>query len=234
MMESQARYRELPSWRKEFKRAWKKAAKTPITLPLNDKYRPDAHTRICTCPDFRKSRFLICKHLVQSCHPVPPLFFLQVRRNRTTPFWKHEKLVPLVAGKHVTASISEQKSVEGKTETNDSDCGQSDGEESEGDIIDTEVPHVVGGLTYGERIEARVALLRDFADGLEYQLQFGDSRMLDRLEREGTGFFRMAESCLSHEHRLNSTRGASPTTWEKATSSALFYRTQPRHVDKDT
>lgn len=59
---------------------------------------------------------------------------------------------------------------------------QSDGEESEDDIIDTEGPNVVGGLTYGERIEARVALLRNFADGLEYQLQFGDSWMLDRLE----------------------------------------------------
>ena len=88
----------------------------------------------------------------------------------------------MVTGKHVTASISEQKSVEGETETNNSDCGQSDGEESEDDIIDTEGPNVVGGLTYGERIEARVALLRDFADGLEYQLQFGDSWMLDRLE----------------------------------------------------
>lgn len=151
-------------------------------LPLNDKYRPDAHTWICTCLDFRKSRFFICKHLVQSCHPVPPLFFLQVQHNRTTPFWKHKKLVPLVTGKHVTASISEQKSVEGETETNNSDCGQSDGEESEDDIIDTEGPDVVGGLTYGERIEARVALLRDFADGLEYQLQFGDSWMLDCLE----------------------------------------------------
>lgn len=42
-------------------------------------------------------------------------------------------------GKHVTVSISEQKSVEGETEMNDSDCGQSDGEESEDDIIDTEV-----------------------------------------------------------------------------------------------
>ena len=117
---------------------------------------------------------------------------------------------------------------------NDSDCGQSDGEESKDDIIDTEGPNVVGGLTYGERIEARVVLLRDFADGLEYQLQFGDSRMLDRLEREGTGFFRMAESCLSRECHLNLTRGASPTTWEKATSSALFYGTRPRHADKDT
>ena len=58
---------------------------------------------------------------------------------------------------------------------NNSDCGQSDGEESEDDINDTKGPDVVGSLTYGERIEACVVLLWDFADGLEYQLQFEDS-----------------------------------------------------------
>ena len=164
---------------------------------------------------------------------IPPVFFLQVCRNRTTPFWKHEKLVPLVMDNE-SVSIGEQQVAEDESEMNESDCDQSDGEESEGDVIDTEGPNVVGGLTFGERIEARVASLREFSDSLEYQVQFGDSRMLDRLEREGTGFFRMAESCLSRERRLNSTRGASPMTWEKATSSALFYRTRPRHADKDT
>ena len=83
-------------------------------------------------------------------------------------------------------------------------------------------------------IEAWVAMLQDFVDGLEYQLQFGDSRMLDHLKQEGTGFFWMAESCLSHECHLNSMRRASLMTWEKATSSAMFYRIQPHHADKDT
>ena len=77
-------------------------------------------------------------------------------------------------------------------------------------------------------------LLRNFADGLEYQMRFGDTRMLDRLEREGATFFRFVESCLSRERRMNSTRGSSPTTWEKATSSAMFYRTRPPVADKDT
>jgi hypothetical protein len=31
-------YQELPAWRKEFKSAWKKAMKMPITMPLNEKY----------------------------------------------------------------------------------------------------------------------------------------------------------------------------------------------------
>lgn len=60
-------FRELPAWRKDFKAAWKKAKKTAITLPLNEKYHPDPHQWVCTCPQFVVDRFLICKHLVQSC-----------------------------------------------------------------------------------------------------------------------------------------------------------------------
>lgn len=224
MMESQAQYCELPSWRKDFKQAWKKASKIPITLSLNIKYRLDLCTWVCTCPDFHKSQFLICKHLVQSCHLVLPVFFLQVHCNQTMLFWKHKKLVPLVMHDNDTVSTDEQQVAEDRSEMNESDFDQSDGEELEGNVIDTEGPNVVGGLTFSKCIEAWVALLWD-SDGLEYQLHFGDSCMLDCLEQESTGFFRMVESCLSCEHCLNLTRGASLMTWEKATSSALFYRT---------
>jgi len=60
----------------------------------------------------------------------------------------------------------------------------SDGDESDEDVVDTE-REMIGGKTFGERMTEHVTLLRDFADGLEYQLQFNDHRMLDRLEREG-------------------------------------------------
>ena len=123
-----------------------------------------------------------------------------------------------------TVSTDEQV-VGSKMDMNESDCNPSNGEESDSDVIDMEGADIVGGLTFGKHIEAQVAMLRDFADGLEYQLQFGDSHMLDCLKLEGTGFFQMARSCLSCEHHLNSTRGASPMTWEKATSSVMFYRT---------
>lgn len=36
------RYRELPCWRKSFKRVWRKLEKTPITLPVNPAYQTDA------------------------------------------------------------------------------------------------------------------------------------------------------------------------------------------------
>lgn len=32
------RFRELPAWRKSFKKEWKRALKTSISLPLNVKY----------------------------------------------------------------------------------------------------------------------------------------------------------------------------------------------------
>ncbi|KAJ7467321.1 hypothetical protein B0H11DRAFT_2239566 [Mycena galericulata] len=79
------RFRELASWRKAFKREWKRCQKAVITLPLNPKYRPDARQWRCTCEHLPKSRFLICKHLVQAVQPVPPIFFLEVTRNRTAP-----------------------------------------------------------------------------------------------------------------------------------------------------
>ena len=76
-------------------------------------------------------------------------------------------------------------------------------------------------------------MLRDFVDGLEYQLQFDDQRMFTMVEREGAGFFRLARSCLSRERRMN-TRGSTPTTWERETTSAMFYRARPPRSERNT
>ena len=67
-------------------------------------------------------------------------------------------------------------------------------------------------------------MIKDFADGLEYQLQvsFQDRRFLKTLQKEGAGLFRLEENCLSCERRFNSSREASPTTWESSTANAMF------------
>ena len=87
-------YHELSCWRKAFKCEWKKLANTQIKMPINPKYRPDVPRWVCTCPYFVTSCFLVCKHLVQSVGPVPATFYLQVKRNWTTPFWLHPILQP--------------------------------------------------------------------------------------------------------------------------------------------
>jgi len=38
LLKEQARYRKLSSWRKPFKKIWRKLEKTPITMPINDAY----------------------------------------------------------------------------------------------------------------------------------------------------------------------------------------------------
>jgi hypothetical protein len=61
-----------------------------------------------------------------------------------------------------------------------------------------------GPLTdiYHDRMRAHIKNLREFSDGLEYQLQFNDYRMLDVLEREGGSFLNLVEDCLRKEGRL--------------------------------
>jgi len=55
---------------------------------------------------------------------------------------------------------------------------------------------------YHDRMSAHIKNLREFCDGLEYQLQFNDYRMLDVLEREGGSFLSLVEDCLRKEGRL--------------------------------
>lgn len=220
------RYRELPCWRKAFKREWKKLANTPIEMPINPKYRPDVLRWVCTCPYFVTSRFLVCKHLVQAVGPVPALFYLQVKRNRTTPFWLHPILQP--EGHQIaTNSGSGGDSPMADDNTNRNTRDEDSDDEDDG-LIDTE-PRLAAEYrkSLRERFREHISTIRDFCEGLEYQLQFEDHRMLETLERDGASFLQLAQSCLSRERRMNSSRGSSPTTWERETARAMFYRTRP-------
>jgi hypothetical protein len=60
---------------------------------------------------------------------------------------------------------------------------------------------------YQRRMRRHIALIRDFCDGLEYQLPFNDYRMLDALEQEGGQFLRLVEDCLGKEGRLKASPG---------------------------
>lgn len=217
------RYRELPSWRKEFKRTWRKLERTPITLPQNDAYKPNVIKWVCTCPSFAISRFLVCKHLVQGVHHVPPVFFLEVKRRRTTPFWQHPTLKPLDDSETVP-SVAEDDSAPPDA---DSD------EESDDGLVDTGRGDNAG-KTFEEAMNAKIETIMAFAEGLKYQIQFRDERMLQALEREGASFWRLAGACLTKEKAMRSTRGAAPTTWDKSTSSAMFYRARPSRSDRNT
>ena len=184
------------------------------------------------------SHFLICKHLVQSIPPVSPTFFLEVKRNRTTPFWLHRALqpdcLPILAppvGPSLEGSTPAGKSNGNEFEGYDDDDNDDD---DDVDVVDMQSGMFRDGATFRERFLRKIDGYRDFLDGLEYQLQFEDERMLETVEREGAGFWRLAQNCLSRERRMNTSRGSSPVTWERETSNAMFYRTRPRRRDRDS
>lgn len=237
------RFRDLPSWRKAFKAQWRMCRNTPITLPLNPKYRPDPYLWVCTCPYFCKSRFLICKHLVHAVHPVDPVFFLEVQRNRTLPFWSHPALVPILpptgptqtqvqATSIVVAPVVIQRLSRAGQDPDSDDDGV--GSDDDDDLVDMGAPSSAAHATFDDRLTTYLQTIREFCDGLEYQRKFQDSRFLDTLEREGAGFLRLAGNCLSRERRENSTRSAAPTTWERSTANAMLYRSRPPPSDRNT
>ncbi|KAJ7284388.1 hypothetical protein C8J57DRAFT_1216830 [Mycena rebaudengoi] len=51
------------------------------------------------------------------------------------------------------------------------------------------------------RMRAHIARIRDFCDGLEFQVQFNDHRMLAALERDAGAFLGLVDDCLRQEGR---------------------------------
>lgn len=100
------------------------------------------------------------------------------------------------------------------TEEGDLSASEDEGSEAREDmgrLLDDEkspsgstgTPHVLlDPEIYHQRMRAHISNIRDFCDGLEYQLQFNDYRMLGVLEKEGGSFLRLVEDCLKKEGRL--------------------------------
>ncbi|KAJ3738441.1 hypothetical protein DFH05DRAFT_1408816 [Lentinula detonsa] len=229
-MQNTGRYQDLPTWRKAFEKEWKKCADTPITLPLNLKYRPDVNRWVCTCPHLVKSWFLLCKHLVQGVEPVPPVFFLQVKRSRTAPVWSH----PLL--KALPSQITDKAENPRVDEEEDDEKSDRDDEEEEEDREEEECDDVaiISHLTHEEEMKNLIRDLHSFADGLDYQIQFRDNRMLAAVFRYGGSFLRMMEACLEKERRHNLNRGPPIATWDSGTASAMYYRTRPHRSEEGT
>ena len=116
---------------------------------------------------------------------------------------------------------------------NGNDSEESD--DSDDELIYTVLKMGQGGRkTCRETMRTHIDTIKDFCDGLEYQVQFEDQHFLDMLEREGGHFLRLMQNCLSQEQHFNSTRSAAPTTWEQSTANAMFYRTQPVASEQHT
>jgi hypothetical protein len=192
-------YRDLCSWRKEFKKTWRKLETREITLPINDVYRPNATKWTFTCPYFVTSRFLLCKHLIHRVHRVPTTFFKEVKGHRSVPFWRHASLKVLD-----DEELNEQcANLAAAEEDYDDDLPDDEEEEEFGDDVET-----TGGRTFNEELSDDIDLITEFLAGLEFQKQFRNQRFLNALRREGAGFFRpLAKSCVEMDRKFKRSVG---------------------------
>jgi hypothetical protein len=219
------RPRDARSWRKEFKREWKvlyARETSPQDEILYTRYNPDPHRWVCACPAFRRSRFLICKHLVKLCHPVDSRFFLNAQRNRTTPFWSHPTLIPIqpsttnaIFHSPTTAPINEQD------EDTDAEGSDDDLEETLHEDTVQEIP---------DRLEAIARILERFTPLLRAQKQYSDLRFYMEQGRQLDRAIGFMEDCLEVERLENSRVLNAPTTWGRKSTTMYLYPRPPHEI----
>ncbi|KAF8527019.1 hypothetical protein BU17DRAFT_82557 [Hysterangium stoloniferum] len=202
-------HQQLPSWQKYFKSTWKKLLKAPITLLLNDVYRPDVKKWVCTCPA------------------------LKVKHQQMAPVWKHHSLKPhnedtSLVGEDTGSAIAQIEGPEDDGSESDPELDEDDNE----DEVELQAA-LQERLTYEEAMNENITKIGEFLKGLQYQVQFSDHRMLQVLEQGGS-FLRLADACLNKERQMQSTRGKSPMMWEQQTSAAMFYHSRPTHSNIST
>ena len=250
------RHRNLPRWRGEFKADWKACSHKEINLErMEEKYHPSVKRWVCGCPAFVISRFLICKHLIQACKPMPATFFQEVTRNRSGATWRHPSLVPLIpepfeeseiktsthpqfAQANQNSSASPSLALVLRTLEDDSQenagNGVSGGEEGsdDGEAL-SEDEGVLGAGEFSEQMENCRRSLLAALDILDYNTSLNDLRILPTLRHKFAGIHDLVQQITAKEEAVNSRRASNPTTWDPKTASIMFFRTRPTDRIRD-
>ncbi|KAF7290614.1 SWIM-type domain-containing protein [Mycena indigotica] len=228
------RMSELSSWRDTFRKTWRSLEKRDISDRVHDTYRPDVTRWVCSCPAFLVSRFLLCKHLVQRVQVVPATFFREVKRRHTVPFWQHPALIPLHDGNDGPALQAPGANLPQDLDVPEDEDEDDDQEPSV--YIETAADREfdASAATFEAEFDREIQRMEEFLAGLKYQKQFRDRRMLDTLQKKGSGFFRLAQACLVKERKAQSTSGQAAQTWDPQLADAMYYRPRPRVAERDT
>ena len=135
-------------------------------------------------------------------------------QNWTTSFWSHPALI-LVQTEGIEEDWMETEVVEGVGPTDPKMDNDFDPAE---DRFDDDAVDIREGIwegehkTFKEEIHVHIQKIRDFANRLEYQISFQNRHFLKTCQKEGAGFFWLAENCLSHGYQFNLSQEVLPAT----------------------
>jgi hypothetical protein len=256
-----SRYRDMPSWRADFKREWFSLESRPESddARVEDRYKPNPYYWVCTCPSFSTGRWLLCKHLFREVKAIQrdSQFFNEAHRNRVPPFLTHRDLVPLKPRStyHVPTFIEAWEKAQ-QTET--APCTEAtepmiddDGLDSSGDnvidgsdnlvseasisgaIINQESHEELRGQRIGRELEDLGLLFTEFGRNLIYNAQFRDPKVLDHIKTKAAGLLTFIKQTQDRDNRNNDARSHGPRTWESGIPTAVMrWHTQPRERDR--
>jgi MULE transposase domain len=223
LISSRQRTRYTPSWRPVFKRAWKECSRRTIN---DTSYITDSVKWTCSCPAYLESRFLLCKHLVQSVRPVGPIFFNEVHRRRSPPFWQHPDLIPL----EIEANMTKQSELESGEEADEENTDISDAEdetdEENMDISDME-DEMSEGREFDESWEyvygSVEQSLEKWKELLNSQKEFKDVRFWSAANEAMKGMEKMRMKCEKIDNKRTL-----PRTWKDNDPQTMFYRARKK------
>ncbi|CAG8491544.1 13886_t:CDS:2 [Gigaspora margarita] len=166
----------------------------------SDSYVTNPELWICSCSAYLNNRFLLCKHLVQLVCPLSPNFFVEVKRYRTPPFWRHKDLIPLAQG---LDPVDEDESETDEQTENELD-------ELFSDEIDEELAETMQEYEENENENINHTISQE---------QYKDPRFLLAAENAMSGMVKMLEKC----EKLKNKRTL-PRTWKDNDEQTMFYR----------
>jgi hypothetical protein len=243
------RNRRPEAWRAAFKREWRQCQVKPIPDRENPRYDPLPYRWVCSCPAFSVSRFLICKHLVQSVHIVPATFFHQVTRERSHPVWRHIELRPidppkphdlqclpvrsLVLPSKEWAGMGQEGDLEaneldGLSDGSEDDAGQSDVHSDEADITEEEDGDATARIHERQaKLDSWAFRMYDLGDLIAFNKSNADPHVLQSIEKNLKSAGKYHEKLKQKERRVNSQNSGPLSTFCKEFAALMFFTTRP-------
>lgn len=185
-------------------------------------YDTDLINWICSCPAYLFSRFLVCKHLVQSvCHiEGNSNFFYTVQRNYAPPFDHHPDLVPL-SSSSVNGADSETDERSSSPDFSDDEIDSFSECLSQTEVDDVEVGEVEGEEISGiaEHTKAKEILQQALAIIDDQDSTGGDPRWMRTVNSELGGLERMLSTIKQFKGRPTM-----PRTWKDINKFIMFFK----------
>jgi hypothetical protein len=163
-----------------------------------------------------KSRFLVCKHLVQACHPIHADFFITApARNRTVLLWKHPLVLPLAGPK--PPNPDQIESAHEKDEDTPADLVREDFDDLDNaDDVNLDSGLAPMSLSFHTAFKSISESLTFAMATLHSNRPFEDPHFTANILKHGAGGFKLFDQMRSLQRQSDSHTAHNPNTWGPA------------------